>query len=90
MTGAIVGAGLTGSGMGLLGGAALGASINVIRKSSTLSEMLFGKEDKRTGKMTGGFFDRDVSTSSSVIPVSVRLRQASLPTIFKQTRPLPP
>ena len=62
LTGALVGAGLTGSGMGLLGGAALGASINVIRKSSTLSEMLFGKEDKRTGKMTGGFFDRDVST----------------------------
>jgi hypothetical protein len=62
LTGAILGAGLTGSGMGLLGGAALGASINVIRKSSTLSEMLFGKEDKRTGKMTGGFFDRDVST----------------------------
>ena len=34
--------------------------------------------------------DRDVPISISTIPISIRLRQASLPTIFKQTRPLPP
>ena len=34
--------------------------------------------------------DRDVPISISTIPIGIRLRQVSLPTIFKQTRPLPP
>lgn len=34
--------------------------------------------------------DRDVPISISTIPIGIRLRQASLPTVFKQTRPLPP
>ena len=34
--------------------------------------------------------DRDVPTLTSTIPISIRLHQASLPTVFKQTRPLPP
>lgn len=34
--------------------------------------------------------DRDVPTSTPTVPISIRLRQASLPTVFKQTRPLPP
>lgn len=33
--------------------------------------------------------DRDVDLTSSVA-INIKLRQASLPTIFKQTRPLPP
>lgn len=34
--------------------------------------------------------DRDVPTSTPTVPISIRLHQASLPTVFKQTRPLPP
>jgi len=48
------------------------------------------KRDSAIDSIYDLLIDRDVPTSSSVIPVSVRLRQASLPTIFKQTRPLPP
>ena len=33
--------------------------------------------------------DRDVDLTSSVA-TNIKLRQASLPTVFKQTRPLPP
>lgn len=62
LTGALVGGGLTGSGVGVLGGFTIGAGINIIRKSKVISEKLFGKEDKTTGKMTGGFFNRDIST----------------------------
>lgn len=62
LTGALVGGGLTGSGIGILGGFTIGAGINIIRKSTVLSEKLFGTEDKTTGKMTGGFFNRDIST----------------------------
>jgi len=48
------------------------------------------KRDSAIDSIYDLLIDRDVPTSSSVIPVSVRLCQASLPTIFKQTRPLPP
>jgi len=48
------------------------------------------KRDSAIDSIYDLLIDRDVPTSSSVIPVSVRLRQASLPAIFKQTRPLPP
>ena len=34
--------------------------------------------------------DRDVPTSTPTIPINIRLHQASLPTVFKQTRTLPP
>lgn len=48
------------------------------------------KRDSAIDSIYDLLIDRDVSTSLSAIPISVRLRQASLPTIFKQTRPLPP
>lgn len=62
LTGAIIGGGLTGSGLGLLGGFTIGAGVNLIRKSSNIQKKLFGEEDATTGKMTGGFFNRDVAT----------------------------
>ena len=34
--------------------------------------------------------DRDVPTSTPTVSIGIRLHQASLPTVFKQTRPLPP
>lgn len=48
------------------------------------------KRDSAIDSIYDSLIDRDISTSSSTIPINIRLRQASLPTIFKQTRPLPP
>lgn len=48
------------------------------------------KRDSAIDSIYDLLIDRDVPTSTPTIPISVRLRQASLPTIFKQTRPLPP
>lgn len=48
------------------------------------------KRDSAIDSIYDSLIDRDISTSSSIIPINIRLRQASLPTIFKQTRPLPP
>ena len=48
------------------------------------------KRDSAIDSIYDLLIDRDVPISSSAIPISIRLRQASLPTVFKQTRPLPP
>ena len=48
------------------------------------------KRDSAIDSIYDSLIDRDISTLSSTIPINIRLRQASLPTIFKQTRPLPP
>ena len=48
--GALVGAAVTGSGLGLLGGFAVGAGATILKNSSTLSEKLFGKFDGKEWK----------------------------------------
>lgn len=62
VTGALIGGAATGSGLGLMGGLALGAGINLVRNSKKISTMLFGKENKTTGKMSGGIINRQIST----------------------------
>lgn len=62
VTGALIGGAATGSGLGLMGGLALGAGINLVRNSKKISTMLFGKENKTTGKMSGGIINGQIST----------------------------
>ena len=62
LTGALVGGAATGSGLGLMGGLALGAGINLVKNSNKISTMLFGKENKTTGKMSGGIINGQIST----------------------------
>ena len=62
VTGALIGGAATGSGLGLMGGLALGAGINLVRNSNKISTMLFGKENKTTGKMSGGIINGQIST----------------------------
>lgn len=62
VTGALIGGAATGSGLGLMGGLALGAGINLVRSSKKISTMLFGKENKTTGKMSGGIINGQIST----------------------------
>lgn len=62
LTGALVGGAATGSGLGLMGGLALGAGINLVKNSSRISDILFGKENKTTGKMSGGLINGQIST----------------------------
>lgn len=62
VTGALIGGAATGSGLGLMGGLALGAGINLVRNSKKISTMLFGKENKTTGKMSGGIINVQIST----------------------------
>lgn len=62
LTGALVGGAATGSGLGLMGGLALGAGINLVKNSSRISDILFGKENKTTGKMSGGIINGQIST----------------------------
>ena len=63
--GAIIGGALTGSGLGLLGGLAVGAGIHIIKNSDNISKKLFGVEEideKGNRKMTGGLFSSKIST----------------------------
>lgn len=62
LTGALVGGAATGSGLGLMGGLALGAGINLVKNSSKISTILFGRENKTTGKMSGGIINGQIST----------------------------
>lgn len=62
LTGALVGGAATGSGLGLMGGLALGAGINLVKNSSRISDILFGKENETTGKMSGGLINGQIST----------------------------
>ena len=62
LTGALVGGAATGSGLGLMGGFAIGAGINLVKNSSRISDILFGKENKTTGKMSGGIINGQLST----------------------------
>ena len=62
LTGALIGGAATGSGLGLMGGFALGAGINLVKNSSRISDILFGKENKTTGKMSGGIINGQIST----------------------------
>lgn len=62
LTGALVGGAATGSGLGLMGGLALGAGINLVKNSSKISNILFGEENKTTGKMSGGIINGQIST----------------------------
>lgn len=62
LTGALVGGAATGSGLGLMGGLALGAGINLVKNSSKISTILFGRENKTTGKMSGGLINGQIST----------------------------
>lgn len=55
-SGAVIGAGLglIGGPGGILGGAALGAAVNLIRGSENAKKFLFGDIDEETGKRNGG------------------------------------
>lgn len=52
LLGAVIGGAMTGSGLGLLGGLAIGAGIEVVNHSDKISEYLFGSADgKKEGKL---------------------------------------
>ena len=58
--GGLVGAALTGSGIGLLGGMVVGAGASIINRSDMLSNALFGSEDVE-GNYSGGLLPNSVS-----------------------------
>lgn len=58
--GALVGAGLTGSGLGLLGGMVAGAGIHIIKNSDMITNRLFGTEDTQ-GNFSGGLLSNKVA-----------------------------
>ena len=49
--GAVIGGAMTGSGLGLLGGFAIGAGIHVLKNSDTISKKLFGDENGEGGML---------------------------------------
>ena len=59
--GAIIAGAMTGSGLGLLGGFAVGAGIHVLKNSDSISKKLFGEEDSN-GNMTGGILPPKAAT----------------------------
>lgn len=59
--GALVGAALTGSGLGLVGGMAVGAGASIIKRSDNISKVLFGEEDPVTGDYSGGMLPNKVT-----------------------------
>lgn len=58
--GALVGAAVTGSGMGLLGGLVIGAGTSIINNSDEISRKLFGEKDA-DGNYSGGMLGPKVS-----------------------------
>ena len=58
--GALVGAAVTGSGIGLLGGLVVGAGTSIIKRSDHLSKVLFGTEDIN-GDYSGGLLPNKVT-----------------------------
>lgn len=69
LMGAVVGGAMTGSGLGLLGGLAIGAGIEVVNNSDKISEFLFGNPD---------------GTKSGVLPANVtNFIKKQLPDIAK-------
>lgn len=59
--GALAGAALTGSGLGLVGGMAIGAGSIILKNSDTLSEALFGKFDENNEIVTRGILPPKLS-----------------------------
>ena len=59
--GAIIAGAMTGSGLGLLGGFAVGAGVHVLKNSDSISKKLFGEEDSN-GNMTGGILPPKAAT----------------------------
>ncbi len=59
--GAIIVGAMTGSGLGLLGGFAVGAGVHVLKNSDSISKKLFGEEDSN-GNMTGGMLPPKAAT----------------------------
>ena len=51
--GGLIGAAVTGSGIGLLGGMVIGAGSSIIKRSDVISKALFGEEDAE-GNYSGG------------------------------------
>ena len=61
--GALAGAALTGSGLGLVGGMAIGAGSIILKNSDTLSEALFGKFDENDKLVKKGILPPKLSNS---------------------------
>ena len=59
--GALAGAALTGSGLGLVGGMAIGAGSIILKNSDTLSEALFGKFDENDNLVKKGILPPKLS-----------------------------
>lgn len=58
--GGLVGAAVTGSGLGLIGGMVIGAGASIIKRSDVISDALFGKEDAE-GNYSGGMLPDKVT-----------------------------
>lgn len=58
--GGLIGAAVTGSGLGLIGGMVIGAGASIIKRSDVISDALFGKEDAE-GNYSGGMLPDKVT-----------------------------